>query len=227
MKLVLTCEHAAAEIPSEYSYLFNAEKYVLNTHEAFDPGAFDLFQYLKPLSHFRFYHSIGRLLVEVNRSEHHPKLFSRYSKKLDKDQKKLVKQYYYFPYRKQVEEQIGTLTGKGIEVLHISVHSFTPVLNGQERNCDLGLLYDPSRKKESSVCRKMKELIRENNSDLVVRMNYPYLGKADGFTTYLRKKFGENYMGIELEVNQKFVSKNSMDKRIKSILKIAIQQLLQ
>lgn len=34
-------------------------------------------------------------------------------------------------------------------------------------------------------------------------MNYPYLGKSDGFTTSLRKQFPFQYIGIELEINQK------------------------
>jgi hypothetical protein len=38
-----------------------------------------------------------------------------------------------------------------------------------------------------------------------VKMNQPYKGTDDGFTTYLRKKFDpEHYAGIELEVNQKY-----------------------
>ena len=38
-------------------------------------------------------------------------------------------------------------------------------------------------------------------------MNYPYLGKADGFTTSLRQEFQERYIGIELELNQKLFPK--------------------
>jgi len=39
-----------------------------------------------------------------------------------------------------------------------------------------------------------------------VRRNYPYAGKNDGFTTYLRRRFpSDAYLGIELEINQKHV----------------------
>jgi hypothetical protein len=42
--------------------------------------------------------------------------------------------------------------------------------------------------------------------DLRVRSNYPYLGKGDGFTSFLRKRHGSSqYIGIELEVNQEKV----------------------
>jgi len=39
-----------------------------------------------------------------------------------------------------------------------------------------------------------------------VRRNYPYTGKSDGFTAYLRRRFpADAYIGIELEINQKHV----------------------
>ena len=34
------------------------------------------------------------------------------------------------------------------QVLHVAVHSFTPVLHGERRNADVGLLYDPARPRE-------------------------------------------------------------------------------
>lgn len=225
MKLLLTCEHASADIPKEYQFLFKEEPSVLKTHEAYDPGAFDLFQELKPLADFSFYHSTGRLLIEVNRSEHHPKLFSRFSRKLNKEEREKLKSNYYFPYRNRVEQQIDHFLKNDEKVIHLSVHSFTPVLNDEVRNCDIGLLYDPIRSSEKEFCKQWKKEIE--HSKFKVRMNYPYLGKSDGFTTYLRKKFGQMYSGIELEVNQKFVSEDKMDDRLKKMLKASVQKLVQ
>lgn len=226
MKLLLTCEHASAEVPEKYQYLFTIESSVLKSHEAYDPGAFDLFQELKKLADFSYYHTTGRLLIEVNRSEHHPKLFSRFSKKLNRELQEKLKSTYYFPYRQKVEQRIKHLIENGEEVLHLSVHSFTPVLNGEKRNCDIGLLYDPSRPAEKQFCKDWKKYLQEK-SGYKVRLNYPYLGKADGFTTYLRKKFGQAYSGIELEVNQKFVSEDKMDAELKKTVSTSLQKLVQ
>ena len=39
-----------------------------------------------------------------------------------------------------------------------------------------------------------------------MRRNYPYAGKGDGLTSYLRQRFAHgDYLGIELEVNQRIV----------------------
>jgi hypothetical protein len=58
-----------------------------------------------------------------------------------------------------------------------------------------------------------------------VRFNYPYLGKADGFTTFMRKQFPKNYIGIEIEVNQKFAANNIIEIKLKEDIYLAISRL--
>jgi len=215
VKLILTCEHAFNTIPQEYQDLFiNAEE-ILESHRGYDPGALDLFNELKDLADFSSFHETGRLLVEVNISKGHSNLFSEFTKNLSETSKiKLLKEYY-FPYRNSIEKQISSLIRKGEKLLHFSVHTFTPNLNEEIRNTDIGLLYDPSRSAEKEFCINFKRNLKDQNPELKIRFNYPYLGKADGFTTYLRKRFPENYMGIELEVSQNFVSNNKMNSALK------------
>lgn len=225
MKLVLTCEHAFNHIPEEYLKLFRKDHNILETHEAYDPGAYDLFQSLGSLADFSHYQKTGRLLIETNRSKWHKKLFSRYSGNLsDKEKEKIIKNYYE-PYRKKVQQHIQKFIDSGDTVLHISVHSFTPVLNNVERNCDIGLLYDPQRKAEKETSKQWKDLILREDPSLKIRFNYPYLGLADGFTTSLRKEFPRNYSGIELEINQKWASNNKMDSRIKTCIQESLKAL--
>jgi len=223
VKLILTCEHAFNTIPQEYQALFINAQEILESHRGYDPGAFDLFNELKDLADFSSYHETGRLLVEVNRSKGHSNLFSEFTKNLSETSKIKLLNEYYFPYRNSVEKQISSLIGKGETVLHFSVHTFTPNLNEEIRNTDIGLLYDPARSAEKEFCINFKRNLKDQNPELKIRFNYPYLGKADGFTNYLRKRFPENYMGIELEINQKFVSKNQMDRQIKNAVYKALE----
>ncbi|SDS41130.1 N-formylglutamate amidohydrolase [Christiangramia echinicola] len=225
MKLVLTCEHAFPDIPEKYKQLFLKDINVLKTHEAYDPGAFDVFQKLKILGDVSHYQKIGRLLIESNRSEWHRSLFSRFSEILTVEQKKELLDTYYIPYRNEVIRSIKELIDAGDRVVHISIHSFTPVLYGKERNADIGLLYDSQSKDEKQFARKWKVLLLNNFPDLKVRFNYPYLGRSDGFTTSLRKLFPENYVGIELEMNQKWVSGNKLDDSLKHAIFRTIKEL--
>lgn len=227
MKLVLSCEHARCNIPPDYSRLFTVAEEKLNSHRGYDPGALDLFTRLIPLSDAHFKCEISRLLVEVNRSIGHPALFSEFTKHLSPEEKNEILNRYYFPYRNEVEKNIAELIKKGEKVLHFSVHSFTPIFNGEQRNADIGLLYDPQREVEKEFCRNFRETIQRENPELKMRFNYPYLGKSDGFTTFLRRKFSENYLGIEIEVNQKFVSNNKMKEKIKSCIFTALERCLE
>ncbi|MHA6280585.1 N-formylglutamate amidohydrolase [Salinimicrobium sp. CAU 1759] len=226
MKLILTCEHAGNEIPEDYRDFFSRAQEVLETHRGFDPGARDLFQELSSLAVFNQDYMISRLVVEPNRSLWHPQLFSGYTAPLPEAQKREILEEFYLPYREYVESRINNLIQEGKVILHISVHSFTPVLKGEVRDADIGLLFDPAKKSESSFCQTFRERILQQDKGLNVRFNYPYFGIDDGFTTYLRQKFPEQYSGIELEVNQKFVQANKMEKRLKNDIFEALSQIL-
>ncbi len=219
MKLVFTCEHGGNIIPEKYQGLFvNANK-ALNSHRGIDHGSLDLFKFCKSLSDFAISNTVSRLLIELNRSKHHSKLFSEFTASLPSQDKLDVIREFYDPYRDKVQEEILEQIKKGEEVLHISFHSFTPILNGEIRKADIGILYDPSRNSEKLVSKQLKQNLIAELSDFKIRYNYPYLGTADGFTTYLRKKFPEKYTGIELEINQKFTEeKNVFLMKLKSAI---------
>ena len=205
-KILITCEHGGNQIPEEYRKYFRTHQDLLQTHRGWDPGALELYKkFVAVGADASFFSETSRLLVELNRSRHHENLFSVATKEIPAIEKNAILEWHYEPYRKKVEETITSFLAQNHSVLHISVHSFTPELNGEIRNADIGLLYDPQRQTEKEFCARWKTTLLQENPALKVRFNYPYRGTADGFTTYLRKKFpDESYAGIELEVNQKF-----------------------
>lgn len=225
MKLIFSCEHGGNKIPENYKSKFYIAKAALNSHRGLDYGSLDLFKYCSDLSDYHQSNEVSRLLIELNRSLHHPKLFSEFSKALSKSDRLEIINKIYIPYRNEIENEITNLIGMGEKVLHISFHSFTPVLDGQERKADIGLLYDPSRELEKAISKSLKKFITSELPNFKIRYNYPYLGKADGFTTYLRTKFPNNYSGIELEINQKFSSDNKFDLDLKNAIYIAMKEL--
>jgi predicted N-formylglutamate amidohydrolase len=110
---------------------------------------------------------------------------------------------YWWPHRNNVLTAVQAGVDSGSRVVHIAVHSFTGVLNGQTRNAEIGLLYDPARPRELDLCNRWIEALRELLPEFRVRRNYPYRGNADGLTTWLRRRFPDpQYAGIELELNQ-------------------------
>lgn len=114
---------------------------------------------------------------------------------------------YYRPYRAEAERLMTQGIAESSRVVHISCHSFTPELNGVVRTADIGLLYDPARPGEATLCAHWKTALEVYAPDLVVRRNYPYAGRNDGLTSTLRKQLSAaTYLGIELEINQKYVT---------------------
>lgn len=212
---LISCEHGGNNIPAAYKACFKEADKVLESHRGYDPGALLLHQLLSSqLADASFYSTTSRLLVELNRSLHHKNLFSAYTKELAPSEKQEIIAAYYLPYRKQVEQQIYEYLAAGEDVRHLSIHSFTPVLNEEVRNADIGLLYDPGNKAEKTFCLAWKQQLQKQWPEARIRMNYPYKGIADGFTTYLRKQFPVQYAGIEFELNQKFAGQEPIYHKI-------------
>jgi predicted N-formylglutamate amidohydrolase len=205
MHAVITCEHAGNEIPETYRHLFVGHEETLLSHRGWDPGAWEAAAEIartlgvKPHANF-----ISRLLVEVNRSPYHTDVFSEFSKALPVHQQQVLLSAIYSPYRSQVERSIEEQTQP---VVHLSIHTFVPVLHGVTRNVEIGLLFDPERSEEVRFCRVLKEELRLAFTGFRVEDNEPYRGIDDGLTTHLRTRF-ENfrYRGVEVEINQRLAS---------------------
>ena len=217
MKLMLTCEHASNRLPAAFKKAVPAD--VLKTHHAYDIGAVLVFRKLvrfaKP--EFSSEGKFSRLFVDLNRTVTNKSAFSEYYEAFESrdnaaEKVKVQAKAYWQEYREKVENFVKQSIGKGsrsngnkgAEIVHLGIHSFTPVLNGKVRNTDIGILYDPARPQERAYAQVIKEEIKRLYPAMKVRFNYPYKGTSDGLTTTLRKKFGPRYVGIEIEINQKF-----------------------
>lgn len=205
-RVLITCEHARNRVPAEYAGLFDSPRArrALAGHRGYDPGAADVARLMaRHLGAPRLEWTVTRLLVEINRSVGHPRLYSEFSKSLPPGEREVVLHRYYTPHRERVAAAIDDASAGGACVLHVGVHSFTPRLEDEIRNADVGLLYDPARPAERRLCLRWQTAL-ERASAWVVRRNYPYRGNADGLTTALRRRFPRSrYLGIELEINQR------------------------
>lgn len=202
---LISCEHGGNRVPPRYRQFFLGHEALLATHRGYDPGALamarDLARMLDAPLHFS---TTSRLLIDLNRSPGHPGLYSEATREAPAAVRREILERYYLPYRQQATEAIAALVALGHRVIHISSHSFTPVLDGEVRNADIGLLYDPARRSEAALCRQWQQALKTMDPGLRVRRNYPYAGKSDGFTAHLRRHFAADlYLGIELETNQK------------------------
>lgn len=205
-QLVITCEHAGNEVPQEYRHLFEDSPETLGTHRGIDIGALELTNTIaEKMEREAYLHTVTRLLVDLNRSVQNPTLFSEFTREEDLNIREEIFEKYYQPHREKVREEIEDIITQGNQALHIGVHTFTPIWKNRKRKVDVGFLFDPRSNQEQDFCWLWRHELKQRSSALHLKMNEPYRGTMDGFTTSLRRNYADgNYLGIEIEVNQRF-----------------------
>lgn len=227
--LLLSCEHGGNLVPEPWQHLFTGQAALLASHRGYDIGIADFARWLAGQLHAPLHLAeVTRLLVELNRSPHHPRLYSECSRSLDRQDRERLLRLYYHPYREAVVRQIEQLLSEHAQVCHVSLHSFTPVFDGAVRNADIGLLYDPQRPREKAFCLNWQRNLARLGAEWKVRRNYPYRGTMDGFVTLLRRRFpAERYLGLELELNQRWPLQGGENwQRLQGVSRDTLQQTL-
>ena len=207
VRLIVGCPHGGNRLPAPYRPLFAGQEPRLRSHQGYDAGALRLARELAAaLDAPLFRATVSRLLIDLNRSLGHPRLYSERTRAAPRTMREEILERYYLPYRRGVERCVAEALAAGLRVVHVDVHSFTPRLGEVVRQADVGFLYDPVRPPEKTFCLHWMAALRRLAPGLRLRRNYPYAGRADGFRTWLRRRHAaEDYVGIELEVNQRHV----------------------
>lgn len=201
---LVSCEHGGNTVPVWIEARFRKAQAALRSHRGWDPGALELARQLAgairaPL-HFS---AVSRLVVDLNRSPGSASLFSEFTRELPEYEREEILAEHYRPYRRRVQRDLAEGMLRSQVAVHLSIHSFTPVLEGQKRDVDVGVLFDPGREKEAAFAARWVEELSKTLPEARVRANQPYVGTDDGLTTALRAHFPPNrYLGLELEVTQ-------------------------
>jgi predicted N-formylglutamate amidohydrolase len=230
---LVTCEHASNRVPAEYGRLGLSAKQ-LSQHIAWDPGAAAIARAIaNRIGCPQHLAKWSRLVVDTNRRLGHPKMFAPVTfgvrvpgnARLTPEEEARRLRKYYFPYRNAVTADVLELVSEAGGCLHLSVHSFTPVVGGKVRNADVGLLYDPHRTCEAAFTVRLRLMLEAHG--LRVRMNYPYLGTSDGFVSWFRKHFQPTrYAGLEIETNQRLLSSPATARRLQGVIAECVQLAL-
>lgn len=204
---LVTCEHGGARVPAAYRSLFVGAGALLASHRGWDPGAAPLARFLaEALDAPLHLATRTRLLVDLNRSPHNPRVFSERTRSLPRPGRMALLDAHHAPHREVVDATVARLAEGGKPVVHLAVHTFAPVLNGRVRGADIALLYDPARRMERTFCAAWASALARCFPDLAVRRNQPYRGASDGLTTWLRSRYPDgSYLGVEIEVNQRLL----------------------
>lgn len=205
--LIISCEHASNAVPPAQQALFANAGTVLASHRGFDPGTAEMAWHIANRLHAPLLcGEWSRLLVDLNRSASSEQVFSEWTAPLNCSQRAALLSKYHSPWRARFSDMLGEALAHRPKLLHLSVHSFTPVLNGQQRELDIGCLFDPQRPWETELAGQLINALQQRRRDWRIRANQPYLGTDDGHTTALRQQWPQDrYAGLEIEINQALV----------------------
>jgi predicted N-formylglutamate amidohydrolase len=211
---VVTCEHASNAVPKDGPSL-GVPRPLLQSHSAWDPGARDVAQQLAlRLNGALELGRYTRLLVDLNRSAHNREAVVPAvcygvdvpgNQGLTEQQREERIRNYHHPYREAVGAHVARSIDRFGRCVMISVHSFTPALDPDNRRFDVGVMYDPSMPwEEAAVDRLEHSLAAHGRSS---ERNRPYDGQADSVLSGFRSKWpGPAFLGIELEINQALIN---------------------
>ena len=199
-KLFLTAEHAEERIPEGFSFAAEDER-LRGTHWAFDLGVADTMRELSaalgaPGVLARF----SRLLVDPNRAEHEDELFRKEAegapvytnRDLSDAERERRLTRLYRPYHAIIDE----LLARSSAPIVFSVHSFTPVYEGEPRAMELGVLFN----REVELAERLRHHLEAE--DFIVAMNEPYSGALG--LIYSAESHADRHgkRALELEIRQ-------------------------
>ncbi len=105
-------------------------------------------------------------------------------------------------------------------------HGLRITNDGRVRTTDLGLLYDPARETERSLCLSLGERLHRTEPSWSVHMNRPYRGTANGIGQQHRARSGaERLVPVEIEVNQKWVGDADWSRRVETLTAAVVDSL--
>lgn len=223
-ELVLTCEHASNALPPGFDP--GVSSAVVASHLGWDPGALEVAKVVAArLGVDLIAGEWSRLYVDLNRTASEPGAVPAAScgtaipgnRDLDPAERARRIARAHVPYRASVLAAVVRAVAASGLCVHVSVHSFTPELNGKTRPFDAGVLYDPARPLEVAVADTLLAGLRARGR--TARPNEPYLGTDDGLTTWLRTCFDANvYAGIEVELNQALTTRPGLTDELGALL---------
>ncbi len=208
--ILIACDHAGNRVP-QYLGNLGLSDHWLDTHIALDIGAKQVAIQLSrlfdaPLILARY----SRLVIDLNRHLDDPTLIAEQSDQTpvpgnrnvtEAERQQRIDQFFH-PYHNRYSELVNHLIGKHPDPVIISVHSFTPCMDGFDRPWHFGVLHDPDDILARSLLGAFKKL-----PDRIIGDNQPYhVSEPRGYANQVHAKDRGVSMAM-LEIRQDLITR--------------------
>ena len=200
--ILLVCDHAGCRFPASLGTL-GLDPFARRCHLAWDIGAGSLTERLaRNLGVTAVLGQYSRLVVDCNRELMDPGAFLEYgdgilvpgNRHLAQAEKDRRADAIYWPYHHAIDEQLRRLRAAGPPPAFISIHSFTPVLDGIVRDIQMGVLWDEDSRLSDIFIEEFRA------AGFLTGDNEPYSGRApqDYTIDHHAEAGGLPHVGIEI-----------------------------
>ena len=226
--VLLVCDHASNRFPKSLGTM-GLDYLDRLSHITVDIGSRATTESLaKQLNTTAILCQYSRLIVDCNRNISDNSAYLDKSdgvdipgnQNLNNNEKEIRESEIYWPYHNAIDTQISRLKRQKVSPIIISIHSFTPVFNGNKREWEVGVLWD----KDPTTARIFINKLTE--AGFLVGDNKPYSGKdPEDFTLdYHAETIGLPHVGIE--IRQDLINHDDGVMRISNALQKVISSLV-
>ncbi len=225
--ILLVCDHASCRFPESLGDL-GLDPFARRCHLAIDIGAGSLTEFIADaVGVTAVVAQYSRLVVDLNRDLMDTSAFLPFgdgilvpgNNGLRQNDKDARADAIYWPYHSAVDEQVERLLAFGTPPAFISIHSFTPVLNGESRPWEIGVLWD----KDESLKQIFIEDFRAEGFN--VGDNEPYSGKAPADYTIDNHAESRGLPCVGIEIRQDLIKDEAGVMRIGNIMRRTVESI--
>jgi predicted N-formylglutamate amidohydrolase len=207
--VLLVCEHASKKLPSRLGALGLSPE-ALGAHIAWDPGALAVALRMSAvLDAALVYQNFSRLAYDCNRPPDAPDAMPAKSEIFDipgnaglaEVERSRRTSEIYEPFRSAIAGLIRDRKAEGRKTVLVTVHSFTPVYKGVQREVEIGILHDT----DSRLADQMLEIVGDDKRYRICR-NEPY-GPEDGVTHTLKEHaLANGLLNVMIEIRNDLIA---------------------
>lgn len=218
---VLVCEHASNAFPAPWGDL-GLSAAQRQAHISWDPGALGLARALaRRLNAPLVAANQSRLIYDLNRPPQSPGAMAARSEvhdipgnaALGPAERLARTEAIYLPFHARLQAELARRLAQGQRPVMVTVHSFTPIFNGQPRAVEFGIIHDAAPALAHAVIAEA-----QTRTHLAARLNEPYSAADEVTHTLALHATPMGLLNVMLEIRNDLIATPEAEEAMADLL---------